>query len=271
MFRKVFISLLVFVSAAVAAVAASSVALYASAQVNFDKGYLAKGIVGVKYTSTVEKKTKVLVQYGEKKYQYNIKSSDKTQYFPLQLGNGEYKVGVYENIEGTKYSAVATDTVQVKLDDSSKVFLNSIQLIEWSEKMNTVTLAGELTKNKATDKEKIEVCYQYMVQQFKYDFAKLSNLQYDYIPVIDDVVKKKLGICYDYSAVLASMLRSQGIRCKLVMGYTKNVKEYHAWNEIYLDGKWVTVDSTYDSQMYLGNVKFSFEKSKGDYTTSYEY
>ena len=110
-----------------------------------------------------------------------------------------------------------------------------------------------------------------MVQQFKYDFDKLNNLQYDYIPVVDDVVKKKLGICYDYSAVLASMLRSLDIKCKLVMGYTPNVKEYHAWNEIYVGGRWVTVDTTYDSQMFLAKIKYSFEKPKGDYTTSYEY
>ena len=263
--KKIIVSLIILVLT----VAAASVVLYAAGQVQFSKDYLSKGIIGIKYKSSDNKKTKVLIQFGDKKYQYNIKSDDKIHYFPLQLGNGEYQVGVYENVEGTKYSAVASEKVNVKLDDSSKVFLNSIQLIEWSEKMNTVSLAKELTKNKTTDKEKIEVCYQYMVQQFKYDFDKLKNLQYDYIPVVDDVVKKKLGICYDYSAVFASMLRSMDIKCKLIMGYTPNVKEYHAWNEVYMDDKWITVDTTYDSQMYGAKIKYSFEKPKKDYTMSY--
>jgi transglutaminase-like putative cysteine protease len=228
-------------------------------------------VIGIKYTSTEVKKTKVLIQFGESKYQYNIKSADKFQFFPFQLGNGEYQIGVYENIEGTKYAPIAQEKVTIKLDDATKVFLNSIQLIDWSDKMNTVILAKELTKNKTTDKEKIEVCYEYMVRQFKYDFDKLNNLQYDYIPTVDDVVKKKLGICYDYSAVFASMLRSLDIKSKLVMGYTPNVKEYHAWNEVMVDGNWVTVDTTYDSQMYAANIKYTFEKPKSDYSTTYEY
>jgi transglutaminase-like putative cysteine protease len=257
--------------ASVLAIAAPVSSLYADAQVSFNKDNLSKGIIAVKYKSSDTKKAKVLVQYKDSSYQYNIKSSDSYVSFPLQLGNGSYTVGVYEQIEGTKYAGVASENVTLNMDDTSKVFLNSIQIINWTDKMNTVTLAKELTKNKKTDKEKVEVCYQYMVQQFQYDYAKLKNLQYDYIPVIDDVLKKKLGICYDYSAVLASMLRSQGIKCKLIMGYTPNVKEYHAWNEIELDGKWVTVDTTYDSQMYAAHVKYTFEKPKSDYTESYHY
>jgi len=249
------------------------VALYAAPQptVKFDKENLSKGVVGVRYETTSKKKTRVLIQFGEQRYQYNIRSSDRFVYFPLQMGNGQYTVSVFENIEGTRYASIASETLQVKLDDNSRVFLNSIQIIEWSDRMNTVSLARELTKNKTTEKEKIEVLYQYMIQKFRYDFDKLGNLQYDYIPVIDDVVKKKLGICYDYSAVFASMLRSLDIRCKLVMGYTQNVREYHAWNEVFMDGKWVTVDTTFDSQMVAAGIKPTFAKPKSDYSTTFEY
>jgi transglutaminase-like putative cysteine protease len=249
---------------------ASSTVLYA-ATVTFDRDHLSRGIIGVRYVSNVEKRTRVLIQYGDQRYQYNIRSADRFVYFPLQLGNGEYRVGVFENIEGTKFAAIASEVVNVRLDDSSRVFLNSIQIIEWTDRMNTVNLARELTRNKNTDKEKIEVLYQYMVQQFKYDFDKLGNLQYDYIPVIDDVVRRRLGICYDYSAVFASMLRSLNIRCKLVMGYTPNVREFHAWNEVFMDSRWVVVDTTFDSQMFAAGIRASFEKPRSDYTTSFEY
>ena len=246
--------------------------LHASASAEFNRDSLSKGIISIKYNSpNTSKKAKVLIQFGEQKYTYNIKSSSSFVNFPLQLGNGTYQVGVYEQIEGTKYSQVATTSVNLSLDDNSKVFLISFVLINWGEKMNTVTLAKELTKNKKTDNDKIEVCYEYMVQQFSYDFEKLKSLEYDYIPVIDDVLKKKLGICYDYSAVFASMLRSQGIKCKLIMGYTANVKEYHAWNEVYINDKWVVVDTTFDSQMYANKVKYKFEKARKDYKQSYEY
>ena len=37
-------------------------------------------------------------------YTYNISSIPKEEVFPLQQGNGEYMVNVFENIEGTQYS-----------------------------------------------------------------------------------------------------------------------------------------------------------------------
>jgi len=263
--------ILIAIAAFLAITFFSSAAVYA-ATAEFNKENISQGIVSIKYNSAdAKKKAKVLITFGDKKYQYNIKSGSKFENFPLQLGNGQYTVAVYEQIEGTKYAEVSSTTVNLLLDDSSKVFLTSIQIINWGEKMNTVVLAKELTKNKKTDADKIEVCYQYMVQQFSYDFVKMKNVEYDYIPVIDDVLKKKLGICYDYSAVFASMLRSQNIKCKLIMGYTTNVKEYHAWNEVFVNDKWVVVDTTYDSQMYTNKVKYKFEKSRKDYKQSYEY
>jgi transglutaminase-like putative cysteine protease len=245
--------------------------LSAAASVEINKNDLAKGLVAVKYTTSESKKAKVLIQFKETKYQYNIKSGNSFVYFPLQLGNGTYQIGVFEQVEGTKYAQLATDSVNLSLDDDSRVYLTSIQLIDWSEKMDTVSLAKALTKNKQTDAERIEVCYQYMVQQFQYDFEKLKNVEYDYIPVIDEVIKKKLGICYDYSAVFSSMLRSMGIKSKLIMGYTTNVKEYHAWNEVLVDGQWITVDTTFDSQMFAAKVQYSFEKPKADYKESFHY
>jgi len=34
------------------------------------------------------------------------------------------------------------------------------------------------------------------------------------------------------------MLRSVGVPAKMVKGYTTNFKEYHAWNEVYVNDKW---------------------------------
>ena len=249
----------------------TSVPLYATGRVEFNKSNLSKGIVGVRLNQDSGRRIKFLVTFGDQMYQYNIRKTDHFQWFPFQLGNGQYTIGVYENVEGTRFTPLVTETVNIKLDDTSRVFLNSIQLINWSDRMNTVTLARELTQDMTTENEKIEVIYQYMVQQFRYDFDKVQNLTYDYIPVIDEVVRRKLGICYDYSAVFASMLRSLGIRTKLVMGFTKNVKEFHAWNEVFMDDKWVVVDTTFDSAMFAARVVFDFEKPREDYTISFIY
>ena len=50
------------------------------------------------------------------------------------------------------------------------------------------------------------------------------------------------GICFDYAALAASMLRSQGIPTKMIFGYVAPQGLYHAWNMFYTpQSGWVTV------------------------------
>ena len=62
-------------------------------------------------------------------------------------------------------------------------------------------------------------------------------MQSGYLPDLDQVLEKKMGICFDYASLTAALLRVQGIAVKLVIGYADNT--YHAWNEVYLSGQWV--------------------------------
>ena len=69
------------------------------------------------------------------------------------------------------------------------------------------------------------------------------------------------------------MLRSQDIPAKLVKGYASWTDVYHAWNEVYIasEGRWVIVDTTYDSYNYLRNYAYAFEKSADVYAKSKEF
>lgn len=106
-----------------------------------------------------------------------------------------------------------------------------------------------------------------------YDYDKIATLSYDYVPKADMILSAKSGICYDYSVLLASMLRSQGIPSRLIKGYTSWTSVYYAWNEIYLEAsdEWVVVDTTYDNYLYLRHRGYNFQKSRGTYSTSYYY
>ena len=49
------------------------------------------------------------------------------------------------------------------------------------------------------------------------------------------------GICFDYAALTAAMLRSQGIPTKMVFGNVSPDDLYHAWNMFYTEETgWVT-------------------------------
>ncbi len=73
-------------------------------------------------------------------------------------------------------------------------------------------LEVQLTKKQITD-----IAYNYVVANISYDYAKYQL----YLLTIYLVLKRPLEIkrdCYDYSSLLASMLRSQGIPAKINKG-----------------------------------------------------
>ena len=73
---------------------------------------------------------------------------------------------------------------------------------------------------------------------FLYPNQKAQNVSYGYVPDIDDTLSSKKGICFDYAALMTSMLRSQNIPTKLEVGYSGDA--YHAWISTYIDDKgWV--------------------------------
>jgi transglutaminase/protease-like cytokinesis protein 3 len=62
------------------------------------------------------------------------------------------------------------------------------------------------------------------------------------------------------------MLRSVGVPSKLVEGQSTYTSVYHAWNQIYVDEKWVTVDTTVDAQLAPRGIAYSIEKLDKDYS-----
>ncbi len=239
----------------------------------FNMEKLDSGIVTVSYQADKNSKLKVMIEKSGKKITYNLRGDGMVESFPLQLGDGEYKVSVLQNIEGNKYRYISTENIKLDLEDDKKVYLASVQNINWNSKMTAIKKAAELTKGLKTDSQKINVIYQYLVNNISYDYDKLATLNSDYLPNIDRTLASGRGICYDYASTFAAMLRSQGIPAKLVKGYSPDVDGYHAWNEIYNSetGKWMTVDSTYDAQMKAAKVKYTMVKNSSKFTKVYEY
>ena len=71
-------------------------------------------------------------------------------------------------------------------------------------------------------------------------------------PDVDSVMAEKKGICFDYAALMASMLRSQGVPVKLVVGYTSQ-GVYHAWINVWSEEGDCAMETTSES-----SVKFTY-------------
>lgn len=246
-----------------------------------------KGYVSVKFDTGSVKKTKLQVAKGDGVYYYNLHTSPRYENYPLQMGSGGYNVNIYENTTGTKYKKIKGSAFDANVTDTNAVYLNSIQEISFAPEDEVVKLAVQLKadalqKKKTTtgnvnatltDRELMELYYNYVVTNITYDYAKISTLNYDYLPDNDATLATKTGICYDFSSLLAAMLRSQGVPTKLVKGYTTWTEVYHAWNEVYIasEGRWVIVDTTYDSYLYVHNKGYTLEKSVDVYQKSKEF
>jgi transglutaminase/protease-like cytokinesis protein 3 len=245
-------------------------------KVNIDKDAFKKGILKVGYVSESKKIVKIIVEKNDQRYIYKLRNDGVQECYALQMGNGEYKATVYENIEGENYIPVYSEKIDLELTDDSVIYLNSIQNINWNTNMTTIKKATALISNAKNEKQRLKAIYGFVVPYLKYDYDKYHNinkLSNPYIPEIDKTYVERKGICYDYSAFFAGMLRSAGIPTKIIMGYSKYVKEYHAWNEVYIaaTGKWMVIDTTYDSCIYASKNKYTMEKEKDAYSTIKSY
>jgi len=72
-------------------------------------------------------------------------------------------------------------------------------------------------------------------------------------------LRLKMGDCNEHAALFAALSRSLLIPTRIVAGVTYNdgMFYYHAWNEVCLDGKWISLDTTINQfPADLTHIKF---------------
>lgn len=233
---------------------------YGSEGVTIDASHMSEGYIMVSYTGTNEKVKLQITGPDEVVYTYDLHGDYET--FPLTAGSGSYTVGVFENIEGTSYSTLFTQTIDVKIDDEFGPYLYANQYVNFNRDFKVVEKAEELSKPCNDDLEVIEQVYNYMISNFTYDYDKAESVQSGYLPDVDEVFEAQTGICFDYAAVMAAMLRSQRIPTRLEVGYAGDV--YHAWISTYIEEQgWVNGIIQFDGKNWeLMDPTFASTSSK---------
>lgn len=101
--------------------------------------------------------------------------------------------------------------------------------------------AVELTAGLSTNMDKYLKCFNWVVNNIKYEYA--NNDPYP-------VFKNKVGICQGYANLLFIMLHSLDIPAFVCNGILNPVGG-HAWNYVYCDGKWYVSDPTNNGSWLL--------------------
>lgn len=233
---------------------------YGCESVTIDASHISEGYIMVSYTGTNEKVKLQITGPDEVVYTYDLHGDYET--FPLTAGSGSYTVGVFENIEGTSYSTLFTQTIDVKIDDEFGPYLYANQYVNFDGDSKVVEKAEELSRPCNDDLEVIEQVYNYMISNFTYDYDKAESVQSGYLPDVDEVFEAQTGICFDYAAVMAAMLRSQRIPTRLEVGYAGDV--YHAWISTYIEEQgWVNGIIQFDGKNWeLMDPTFASTSSK---------
>jgi hypothetical protein len=243
---------------------ASGTTEYKENRAVIDASNTGDGYFMVKYDGTSSSRLKVLIT-GPKgtEFNFDLDQNGNFEVFPLSDGNGSYSIGVYQNTGGTKYTTLLSKKISVNLNNEFAPFLIPNQYVNYTSASKTVKMGAELAGGGKTSLEKITAVYDYVSTNISYDKQKAATVQSGYVPDVDQILDIKKGICFDFASVMASMLRSQDVPTRLVVGYAGTA--YHAWLDVYsaetgwietvvfFDGKsWKLMDPTFASGFSSG-------------------
>lgn len=230
-----------------------------------DYSHADQGYICASYTGTVSKIKLRIVGPDAVTYTYDLHSSG-YEVFPLTAGDGAYDITIYENIEGTSYATCLYQQISVTLADEFSPYLYPNQYVNFSAESKTVAKGAELAEGAEDELDVITSVYNYIIQNITYDYEKASDPPTGYTSDVDEILESGTGICLDYAAVMASMLRSQQIPTRLEVGYASDA--YHAWISIYTDetgwlngiiefdgSAWTLVDPTFGASTDDGTLK----------------
>ena len=92
-----------------------------------------------------------------------------------------------------------------------------------------------------------------------------------------DVYTERIGVCRDFQHLAITLTRCQNIPARYVTGYLGDINhpysgagDFSAWYEVFLDGKWMTMDARHNDSRY-GRVLMATGRDAADVaiTTSF--
>ena len=260
--------------------AASGVNVKKNAKAEIDYSNANDGYVMVRFLQNTNKQLRVIITGPSGvKYTYTLKQNGEFEVYPLSDGRGNYTVTAFEQVEGTRYSTANSASFNAALTDEFAPFLRPNQYVNFNQNSAVVRKAAELVAGKTDFMDKVAAIYQFVITNIVYDVELAETVESDYLPDVDRILASGKGICFDYAALMAAMLRSQGIPTKLVIGYTGDV--YHAWisvfskeegwldSVIFFDGnEWRLMDPTFAASI-SSNELSQFIGDGANYTAKF--
>lgn len=175
-------------------------------------------------------------------------------------GDGDYQIQVLEKNAKTKnYKTIAKLDVKNhdKTDQEGLLASDFIQ----STHPEIKALAKEITAGAKDQREAVIKINAWMVQNINYDSDGLRSGSYVYKDHDAlSTLKSRSTVCEGFAHLFAALSRASGIKTRYITGRSDR-NNAHAWNEVFLEGRWYNVDSTWDQS--VGTSTFLFMNDEG--------
>lgn len=137
------------------------------------------------------------------------------------------------------------------------------------ERNQIIDLANTITKDARSDYDKLLKISDWVADNIYYNWDGYLSGVYGATDAYGTFQSKK-SVCQGYAELTRELLRALGIPARLVSGYALGVgtdgedwaavnhtQSNHAWNEVFVDNRWIIVDTTWNSTNKYQNKVFT--------------
>lgn len=244
--------------------------VYENTEVVIDYRNTGKGYVNVKYKLPINDNEKLFLNVNSPTGHDDMYEMTPENWLtaPLSDGDGTYDITIgtceiaftgddiitYISKTGTSKDRYAIfnhtpfkKSIDVKLENPYAPFLTANCRVNYDEDTLCVKKAAILCADAESDIEKVEKIHAWVVQSIEYDHKYKNTSCITYFTDLDETYESRKGVCIDYAALMAAMLRSQGIPCKLECGsvWPSDSESGHAWVSVYVKEGGEVADGIY--------------------------
>jgi len=209
-----------------------------------------------------------------------------------EISDSESKINVYTKKEGDRlFWSYVYESVFIEKNRDKFFFKkplvwenNKDYMAEWKNPIGyinphidgeLIALSNEICKNADNDYDKVLLIHDWVADNIYYNYdyyynRSFADIEYEAL----GVYKSRRSVCEGYANLTQALINAQGIPCKKVHGYSLGLgaglrywdeesastnNSNHAWNQAYVDNRWINMDTTWDSGNKYENGEFLYK------------
>jgi hypothetical protein len=126
-------------------------------------------------------------------------------------------------------------------------------------------LAASITKGKKSDYDKAKAICKWVSDNIYYDYDVYERRVENPRGCLSGLLERRRGLCNDYARLTTTLLTLSGIPAYYRSGVSTGSGWSHGFNEAYVDGRWIIIDTTWNSRNTYRNGKYTDGKSRDTY------